>query len=54
LATPQSITRDPAADMLARLFPRWKGDAQEPALPPPPRPIRPAPAAVAARELVEA
>lgn len=44
---------DPAADMLARLFPRWKGDASEPALPSPSRPKRSPPAA-AACELVEA
>lgn len=44
---------DAATLMLARLFPRWKGDASEPALAPPPLPVRPAPAA-AVRELVEA
>lgn len=44
---------DPAADMLARLFPRWRGDASEPALAAAPRPNRPAPAA-AQRILVEA
>ncbi len=44
---------DGATLLLARLFPRWRGDASEPALPPPPLPVRPAPAA-AVRELVEA
>lgn len=42
---------DAATLMLVRLFPRWRGDASEPALPPP-RPNRPAPSA--ANQLVEA
>lgn len=46
------VSLDPTTLMLARLFPRWRGDAAEPALPPPPsRPNRPTPAA---RQLVEA
>lgn len=35
---------DPASIMLAKLFPKWGGDASEPALPTP-APTRPAPAA---------
>ena len=35
---------DPAATMLAKLFPKWGGEASEPALPSP-APKRPAPAA---------
>jgi hypothetical protein len=43
---------DPATLMLARLFPRWRGDTSEPAIPPPPsRPKTPTPAAAAALEL---
>lgn len=35
---------DPASIMLAKLFPTWRGDASEPAIPAP-APTRPAPAA---------
>ena len=53
-STPARVAHlDPAADMLAKLFPRWRGDASEPALAAPPQPNRPAPAA-AQRILVEA
>ena len=38
---PQS---DPASIMLAKLFPKWRGDASEPTIPTP-APTRPAPAA---------
>lgn len=40
--------------LLVPFFPRGLGDAPEPALPSPPRPIRPGPAAAAHRELMEA
>lgn len=51
--TAPSAHLDPATFMLARLFPRWKGDASEPGLPPPAPSNKPAPAA-AARLPVEA
>lgn len=41
------VLLDPTTLMLARLFPKWKGDTSEPALPLPPRPPAP-PSAVAA------
>ncbi|WP_293393638.1 hypothetical protein [Phenylobacterium sp. RIFCSPHIGHO2_01_FULL_69_31] len=38
--------------LLAPFFPRWKGDASEPVLSPPP--VRPRPVTTAQRQLVEA